>query len=193
MAVLFHLLRHGDYALVDSGLGGRGCYALSPRGHAQAERIAAAFEHAPAAVVSSPVPRARETAEHVARHAGLAVEVDPAFAEIDYAAWTGQSFAALAGDPAWSAWNSFRGTAGVPGGETMLAVQGRALAGLLRHAARYPDGEIVVVSHGDVIKAMLAHFLGMPLDLLRRLEIAPASVSRLRLWQDDARVLAVNA
>jgi broad specificity phosphatase PhoE len=123
---------------------------------------------------------------------GLELRADPAFTEIDFAAWSGKRFAELADDPAWRTWNSFRGTAQVPGGETMLAVQARALAGLSRLAIRHPDTELAIVSHADVIKAVLTHVLGAPLDLMRRLEIGPGSISQLALRADDATVLAIN-
>jgi probable phosphoglycerate mutase len=86
----------------------------------------------------------------------------------------------------------FRSTAAVPGGETMLAVQARAVAAVLRLAAAWPEREVVVVSHADVIKAVLAHVLGMPLDLLRRIEVAPGSMSLVALHGDDARVIGMN-
>jgi probable phosphoglycerate mutase len=74
----------------------------------------------------------------------------------------------------------------------MLAVQARAVAGLRHHAARHGNAEVVVVSHADVIKAVLVHFMGAPLDLMRRIEIGPGSVSQLLLHAEDAKVLAVN-
>jgi broad specificity phosphatase PhoE len=193
MQTLFHLIRHGAYPLLNQALGGRGNHGLSEEGRAQAARIARRLADRPiGAVVSSPVQRARETAEPIAALMGLEPRIDPAFTEIDFAAWSGKRFADLADDPAWRSWNSFRGTAGVPGGETMLAVQARALAGLSRLAVRYPDAELAVVSHADVIKAVLTHVLGAPLDLMRRLEISPGSISQLALRADDATVLAIN-
>ncbi|MGE0372616.1 MAG: histidine phosphatase family protein [Gammaproteobacteria bacterium] len=193
MPAVLCLVRHGAYALMDRALGGRGDHALSDEGRAQAKRVAAALDgHGVAAVVSSPVWRARETAEIIAGRLGLPVRLDPAFAEIDYGDWTGRRFDELDGDPAWEAWNRFRGTAGVPGGETMLTVQARAMAGLVRLAAEYRDGEVVVVSHADVIKAMLAHVLGTPLDLMGRMEIGAASLSRVVLYPRDARVVGIN-
>ena len=63
---------------------------------------------------------------------------------------------------------------------------------MLRLRAAYPDAAVAVVSHADVIKALLAHFLGMPLDLMRRLEVAPASRSVVILRTEDAVVQAVN-
>jgi probable phosphoglycerate mutase len=74
----------------------------------------------------------------------------------------------------------------------MLAVQARAVAGLRHHAARHGNAEVVVVSHADVIKAVLAHFVGAPLDLMHRIEIGPGSISQLMLSAEDAQVLTVN-
>ncbi|HQT77469.1 MAG: hypothetical protein B7Z80_08025 [Rhodospirillales bacterium 20-64-7] len=191
--MLLHLIRHGAYDLIGHTLGGRAPHPLSPEGQAQAARVADALrDRRIAAVVTSPVRRARETAEPIATRFGLPLQTDPAFTEIDYAGWTGRRFAALEDDPAWRAWNTFRGTAGVPGGETMLQVQARAVAGMMALAATFPGREVVVVSHADVIKAILAHMLGMPLDLMHRLEVGPACISQIRLYPADATVLCIN-
>ncbi len=193
MRTLFHLVRHGAYALVDHALGGREPHTLSGEGRAQARRVAAILgTRAINAVVSSPVQRARQTAAPIGEQCGLTVRLDPAFEEIDFGDWTGAQFDALHGDAAWRQWNVFRSTACAPGGEAMLAVQSRAVAGLRRLAAAFPDGEVVVVSHGDVIKAMLSHFLGAPLDLMGRLEVEPGSTSEVVLYDEDARILSVN-
>lgn len=192
MQTLFHLIRHGDYPLQGTGFGGRGDHPLSAEGRAQAGRIAARLQGRVAAVISSPVRRAIETAEPLAAACGLRVETDAAFTEIDVAGWSGKRFADLHGDPAWGPWNRFRSTAAVPGGEAMLAVQARAIAGLVRLCVAHPDAALAVVSHADVIKAVLVHFLGAPLDLLRRLEIAPGSTSELVVAPEDAKILAVN-
>ena len=87
--------------------------------------------------------------------------------------------------------NSFRSTAAVPGGETMLPAQARAVAAW-PGAGPLRRGQVAIVSHGDVIKAVLAHFLAVPLDLFRRIEIAPASRSELQLYPAHVRVLGVN-
>ncbi len=102
------------------------------------------------------------------------------------------AFDVLHADPAWRHFNVFRSTALIPGGETMLAAQARGLAAILRIRAAYPDREVVLVSHGDVLKSVLAHFLATPLDLMRRIEISPASRSVLVLDAADARVEAIN-
>ena len=120
------------------------------------------------------------------------MQVDRDLAEIDFGDWSGARFDALQGDAAWRCWHVFRGFAPVPNGETMHAVQSRVLTGLMRLTAAYPDSEVVLVSHADVIKAALAHFLGAPLDLLRRMEIGPGSISQIQLSDEDAKVLAMN-
>lgn len=193
MQTRFHLIRHAAYQLLDEGLGGRGSYPLSAEGREQATRLAERLSRKPiAAVISSPVARAMETASPIASRLGLAVQTDPAFAEIDFAAWAGMRFDALAGDAAWRAWNDFRSTAPVPGGEAMLAVQSRAIAGLRCLADAFPGADVAIVSHADIIKAILAHMLGSPLDLMRRMEIGAASVSEILLSSDDARVVRIN-
>lgn len=190
--MLLHLVRHAHYAQFDQALGGREPHALSPAGQGEAAALADRFARRPiASITSSPVRRALETAAPIAAGLGLPVEPNDAFNEIDYAGWTGRRFADLEGDPAWPAWNAFRSTAGVPGGETMLQVQTRAIRGVTRIAAQ-AGREAVIVTHADVIKAILAHFLGAPLDLIHRLEVAPASISQVALTPQDAQVIAVN-
>ncbi len=190
---IFCLVRHGAYPLLNRALGGRADHALNEIGIAQAEHAARIIAHRRISqVVSSPVRRAAQTAAPIAAALGLAVSLEPDFAEIDFAAWTGLDFQALANRPAWRAWNRFRSTAAVPGGESILAVQARAMAALLRLSVAWPEGEVVVVSHADVIKAVLAHVLGAPLDLLRRLTVDPGSMSRVEIGTDDARVLEMN-
>jgi probable phosphoglycerate mutase len=190
---VFWLVRHGAYPLLDHALGGRGDHALNEAGRAQAARAAAVLGAEPiVAVVSSPVERARQTALPIAQCLSVPMWIEPDFAEIDFAGWTGLPFAALDKQPAWRHWNAFRSTAGVPGGETMLAAQSRAVGAMVRLASVYPLRAVAVVSHADIIKAVLAHLLGAPLDLLRRLDIAPGSISGISLAPDDARVLSVN-
>ena len=143
-------------------------------------------------MVSSPVQRARETAAPLAAALGIEVAIDAALDELDFGAWAGASFAELDSQPAWHGWNRARSFAVCPGGESMVAAQSRALAGLARLHARYPEGEVAVVSHSDILKSMLAHFLGVPLDLFQRLTLDPASRSVLVLSGTEVRVDGVN-
>jgi broad specificity phosphatase PhoE len=193
-ATTFHLVRHASYDQLGRRLAGRSPgHSLNEDGRAEAAALASAFSgRAIAAVVSSPLERARETAMPIAAAHGLPVAIEPDLNEIDFGDWTGMAFAELHGNPDWQRFNVFRSAVPIPGGESVLAVQARAVAAILRLRAAYPAGEVVAISHGDVVKAILFHFLGMPLDFLRRIEIAPASRSELVLHADDARVRAVN-
>ena len=189
-ACTIHLVRHGEHGQVGQALSGRTPgIGLSDAGRLQAAALAVRLKGSGVgAVLSSPVQRARETAAPIAAALGVATVVEPGLEEIDFGAWSGQRFDALAAAPGWDAWNRARSLAATPGGETMLAVQARAVAALMRQAG----GAVVAVSHSDVIKAVLAFALGMPLDLLHRLEVAPGSRSVLVLGGDFARVEAVN-
>jgi probable phosphoglycerate mutase len=140
------------------------------------------------AVHSGPLERAEETA----RALGLPVTIAPELDELDYGDWTGRSVEELSGDPAWEAWNRFRAGTRIPGGETMLEVQARAVGLVQRLQAEHPSGRVVLVSHGDVIRAVLLHHLGLSLDLFARVEIDPGSLSVLAVEPWGARVLLLN-
>ena len=190
----FHLVRHASHGLLPHTLAGRmPGVALSEAGREEALLLAARFgAEAVAAIVSSPLQRARETAEPIAERLGLELATDAGFEEIDFGVWTGQRFDELAPDTAWQAWNRLRSLAGCPGGETMAQAQARALLALGRLRAAYPDGSVVVVSHADVLKAVLAAALGLPLDHMQRLTLEPASCSTLVVFDADVRVDRVN-
>lgn len=166
---------------------------LSEAGLAEAGRLAARFAAGGgvSAVVSSPLQRAQETAGPIAAALGLGVLTEPGLDEIDFGAWSGVAFAALGG-AGWDHWNRFRSMAPTPGGETMLGAQARAVAAAGRLRRVHGAAAVVVVSHQDVLKALLAHWLGMPLDFMQRLELAPGSCSTVRLWDDDVRVDGIN-
>src|SRR5690606_11998680 len=119
-----------------------------------------------AAVYSSPLERCRETAELVAKAVGCDVVVDERLLEVDYGEWTGATFEDLKSDARWAAWNYARGVSRAPGGESLLEVQSRMRAFLDAAVRRHAEARIVAVSHGDPIKALLAHALGAPLDNL---------------------------
>ena len=189
----FWLVRHGSYGMIGRGLGGRDPHELDRTGCEEATRIAERLGGRPIrAVLASPVRRAQRTAEPLADRLRLPVGIEPDFGEVDFGSWSGLRFTELEPQPAWRAWNVFRSTAPVPDGETMLEVQSRVVAGLRRLSRRWPDDELAVVSHGDVIKAALVHLLGAPLDLMHRIEIAPASISQVELHLEGARILGVN-
>ncbi len=191
-ACTIHLVRHAQHGLLGHVLAGRmPGVGLSAAGLEEAAALGRHFVPGQArALLVSPLLRAEQTAAPIAAATGLAASTEAAFNEVDFGAWTGKSFSELAEAAGWAAWNSARGLAHTPGGETMLAVQARAAAALAMH--RLGGGSIIVVSHSDVIKALLAHALGMPLDLMHRIEVSPASRSVVTIGDDFARVEAVN-
>lgn len=188
------LIRHAAADHVGRRLAGRTPgVRLSDTGRAEARDLAAALAHAPlAAVYTSPLERARETAAPLAEPHGLDPVVSEAFQEVDFGDWTGLSFEELEGDAEWSAWNGFRSTARVPGGEAMTEVLVRALEGVREIGRRHEGGWVAVVSHCDVIRPLLAHFSGMPLDHLLRLEVATASVSAIEVNPWGPRIRGMN-
>jgi broad specificity phosphatase PhoE len=191
----FHLVRHAPHALQDRGVlvGRTPGVGLGGGGRAVLRRLAARFEGlALDAVVSGPLERATATAAAIAEAPGLPVEVAAALDEVDFGAWTGRDLAGLEGDAHWTAWNLFRSGTRAPGGESMVEVQLRALGLVERLRVLHPRGRVVLVSHGDVVRAVLLHFLGMGLDGIHRIEVSPGSASTVAVGERGACVLGVN-
>jgi broad specificity phosphatase PhoE len=154
---------------------------LSQRGEAEAQRLGERLrETRLCAVYTSPVERAVQTATAVARLQGLLPVETAAFEEIDFGSWTGCTLDDLHGDPEWELFNTMRSCCRIPAGELMLETQARSLSGLLELLGRHEGETFAVVSHADVIRTLLAHLLGMPVDNVLRLAVAPASVSMVQ-------------
>ena len=169
--------------------------SLNEVGKRQAEKLAQRLRELPlTAVYSSPLERAAETAAPIARVQGLEVQRLEGFNEIDFGDWTGKSLGELDRLPAWRSFNTFRSGTRIPGGEHMADVLSRSLRDLdkVRQAHSGPGALVSVVSHGDVLRAVLAHALGLSLDFMRRLELSPASISILSAEDDGNRVLQLN-
>lgn len=120
------------------------------------------------------------------------MQVVEALDEIDFGDWTGAEFAALDGQPRWDAWNSRRSTARVPGGESMGEAADRITSHVDALASTRAGERIALVTHCDMIRALVARTLDLSLDNLLRFEIAPASLSRLEAGAWGARVLSLN-
>ena len=193
-ATTVFLVRHAAHDRVDRVLCGRmPGVGLGEAGRRQADALSQRFAGDDVnAVWTSPLQRARETAEPIAARLGLPARTSDALCEIDFGAWTGQAFDALRDDPRWRRWNEARGSERPPGGESMTEAQTRAAAEVERARAEHPDGRVVLVSHSDVIKAVLAGVLGLPLDVYSRFEVSPASVSALAVWDGGGKVLSMN-
>lgn len=190
----FLLIRHGENDFMHNALPGRlpGVH-LNEEGRRQAARLAERLAQAPiAAILSSPLERARETAEPLARRLNLDILVSERLSEIAYGEWTGRSWAELKDNPLWQHYNSFRSETRIPGGELMLEAQARIVAEMEGLLAKYPGSLVALFGHGDVIKAALLYYSGIPIDLFRRLEVGPASVSVLQVTDETPRLLRVN-
>ena len=145
-----------------------------------------------AAVYSSPRERAWYTARDIAEPHELNVQVLDALDEVDFGHWTGKRFAELEGDEAWQAWNESRGSARCPGGESMSEAVDRAVTAMETIAAEQDEKVVVAVSHCDIIRGVLARFLGLPLDNILRFDVDPASVSRVEVGRWGTRIRSIN-
>ncbi len=190
----FLLIRHAAHVELGKTLTGRRKdVALSRDGLTQAQIVADLLGTEPLdAVFSSPRERAFYTAREIAEPHELTAMVLDGLDEVDFGDWSGRSFDELEGDPLWDAWNGSRSTARPPGGESMAEAVARAVAALHQLADSYPEGNLAAVTHCDIIRGVIAHYLGLPLDNLLRFDIDPASVSRLVIGGWGARVMSVN-
>lgn len=189
------LVRHAAHSHLGSVLSGRTPgIALSSEGLSQADRLARRCAGITIdCLQTSPVQRARETALAIAAgREGLKVDAVPELDELDFSDWSGRSFVELADDPQWHDWNGARATATAPGGESMAQAQARAWAHIEKTAAARAGQTIVMVSHCDIIRAVVAHVLGLSLDHILRFDIEPASISRLAVGPWGAKVLTLN-
>ncbi|HSK24763.1 MAG TPA: MSMEG_4193 family putative phosphomutase [Egicoccus sp.] len=177
------LVRHATTAATGKRLGGwtPGVH-LDEAGRGQAERTAQMLAGLPvAAVYASPLERTQDTAKIVARPHGLRVRTRRDIGEVDYGDWTDKPLGQLRKRSLWPVIQHTPSRVTFPGGESIRGMQSRAVEAVETLAAEHADETIVAVSHADVIKAVLAHFLGMPLDTFQRLMVSPASASVLHL------------
>jgi broad specificity phosphatase PhoE len=186
------LIRHAAIAASDR-LGQREAERLTAEGREQASKLAGRLAGMEiAAVFSSPLTRAMETAQLIAERAGVAVIVESALREVDAGEWENRTFEELAKAERWKRYNSFRAGTRPPGGEMMLEVQARTAAFLERASREYPNATVCAVSHADVIRAAVCHYIGVPLDLALRLRIDTASVTILRIEDWGAELQRLN-
>jgi probable phosphoglycerate mutase len=189
------LIRHAAHSHLGNILSGRSPgIALSELGCLQAFALAERLSCIPlAGLHTSPVQRAHETADVIAtKHPGLAVQVAPDLDELDFGDWSGRAFVELDVDPRWATWNETRSSAVAPNGESMAAAQRRAWAHVLRSAQSAPGKTIAMVSHCDIIRAIVAQVLGLSLDHYGRFDIDPASITRVAVGEWGAKILRLN-
>ncbi|HEX8349371.1 MAG TPA: histidine phosphatase family protein [Hymenobacter sp.] len=191
----FLLIRHATTDAVGKHLSGRmpGVF-LNEEGTAQATKLAERLTGLPVhAIYSSPLERAVQTAEPIAQVLGLETTIREDFLEMDFGDWTNRSFKELENQPLFQRFNSFRSNTRIPGGELMLEAQTRIVMGLEKLRAQHPQQTVAVVSHADLIKAAVAYYAGIHLDMFQRIEISAASVSILEIYDETARLLLLNS
>ncbi len=188
------LVRHAVTAQTGPLLSGRTPgIDLSEKGVGQAQAVGERLAVLPVkAVYASPIERTRQTAEHIAGHHGLEVRELPGVIEADYGEWTGGTIAELAKTDLWRTVQIVPSRARFPGGESISEMQGRMVTALEEVIAAHQGELIVVVSHADPIKAAIAHFNGVHLDLFQRVIVSPASVTVFELGAFGAALMKCN-
>ncbi len=193
MTTLF-LIRHGLTAQT-----GRFLYGQTPgieldaRGRAQAVRLAERF--APVkltAIYSSPLERCVQTVEPLAASQRLTLGRLDGLIEMDAGTWTGRPLSRLRHTKAWGQVQASPSTFRFPGGEGFADARARILAEVASIARRHRRGRVAVATHGDIVRILLNHFVGAPLDEFQRMVADTASVSVVMVSGRHARVLLVN-
>ncbi len=188
------LARHAVTAQTGPLLSGRAPgIDLSDEGRRQATALGERLAGLPvAAVYASPIERTTQTAEAVAAHHSLEVRPLPGVLEADYGDWTGQKLADLAKTDLWTVVQRSPSRASFPGGESLAGMQARMVAALDALVAEHPGDLVVVVSHADPIKAAIAHYTGVHLDLFQRIVVSPASVTAFHLSAAGVAMMKCN-
>lgn len=196
LGTLVLLVRHGTTPTTGQVLPGRapGLH-LSDAGVRQAAKVAERLAGLRlAAVYTSPLERARETAAATAAAAGLDPIEEPGLLECDFGEWTGESLAALNRRKEWRTVLSSPSTFRFPDGESLAEVQARVVSTLDRLRAAHPGAVVACFSHADPIRAALTFAMGAHLDSFHRISVSPGSISAVRFPVDaPPMVLTVNS
>jgi probable phosphomutase (TIGR03848 family) len=195
MSTLF-LIRHGLTAQTGKTLYGRADgIPLDHRGAAQALGLAERFADLRlTAIYSSPLERCMQSVAPLAQAQGLRVEPRPGLIEMDAGAWTGKPLSRLRRLKLWKEVQTSPSTFRFPGGdgESFTEAQARVVADVRAIAKRHPRGRVAVATHGDIVRMLLSHFEGAPLDAFQRTVVDTASVSVLTIDHGSARIHLVN-
>jgi len=190
------LIRHAVNDFVKTGkLAGRtpGVH-LNEDGIAQAEALGQRLADMKLSqIISSPLDRTQETAQAVQKHhPDIPIQTNEEIGEVDYGDWQGAKIASLRKRKMWGVIQEYPTRAYFPNGEAMRDVQVRAVNEIERLAREYPRDTIAIFSHADLIKMVVAHYLGMHLDVFQRIVISPASITGIQLGHSRPFVTTVN-
>ena len=186
------LVRHGQTAVNAEGrLQGRIDAPLTALGRRQAAASATALGAEVARVVTSPLLRARQTAEELRLPASVPVEVDERWIELDYGEWDGQPLRSMS-TAGWDDWRADPGFA-PPGGESLVALAARVQAACRDLAEEAAERDVVVVSHVSPIKAAVAWALGVGPETSWRMFLDVAAVCRIAIGPRGASLVGYNS
>lgn len=194
------LIRHAENDYVKTGkLAGRLPEVhLNATGIQQAEALSQHLCRAPkntliSAIYSSPMERARETAQPLANALNLPIHIRPALNEINFGDWQGQALKDLRRRKDWQTVQHRPSIFTFPNGESFYQAQQRIVEELHHLAAQHKTKDVIACfSHSDLIKLAISHFSAMPLDTFQRLVISPSSVSTLLFNKDSVSVFNLN-
>jgi probable phosphoglycerate mutase len=189
-------VRHGTTPTTGRTLPGRATgLHLSEKGQQEAAAVAEriAMISPVAAVYASPLERARETAQPIAKRLGLRVKIERGLLECEFGDWTGKELKDLSKLPEWQTVQRHPSGFRFPSGESFVELQARLAKAVEQLVARHPGEVVVAVSHADPIKIAIGDALGVPLDLVQRTVISPCSVSAVSYGQNAPVVLTVNS
>lgn len=190
---IFLFIRHGTHGLLGKRFVARTAGVLiNEQGWREAVSVSKRLEGVEIeAIYSSPLERAMQTADPLSKRTGLEVQVREELNEIDVGEWSNLEFETLRSKPGWEQWRDVRSCFHPPGGELMLDTQARMVR-LVEELRRKHSGVVALFSHGDPIKGALAHYLGTPLDLFRRIDVDPGSISAVQITDEGPNILRLN-
>ncbi len=166
---------------------------LNEEGQAQANALVTRLEGVPiAAIYSSPVERAVQTAQALAQTRGLEIQARAGLGEVHIGDWTGKSITELAQTDTWRQFQVYPSLTRLPNGESGQEMQARAIAELDAICVAHPEDTVAIFSHADVIKAIIAYYAGLHLDHFQRLVVSPASISVVWAGPSGARLVRLN-
>lgn len=192
-----YLIRHGESVANTQGIYQGQTYdtKLSALGEKQVNALGVFLAQKPIdRIIASPLKRTRDTAEAIAKwHDGLTVEIDPDIIETNHGAWEGKNVHVVAKlwPEEYSIWQTQPSKAVFPQGETYAETRIRALK-WWKELLPTIRGTTAVVTHDNIVRALLTDMLGMQQDLLWNMELQPAAITKLKITGATVKVSEVN-
>lgn len=192
------LLRHAHSVANEKGvLAGRASgVTLSKKGHVQAKELKSRLGNLKfKSIRVSPLERCLLTLEPWLNHQKLTqgdFVLDNGLTEVDYGDWTGKKLSSLSLKKEWRIVQKTPSKMVFPQGESLLEVQKRAHKSLMKAVKEAQGGVALIVSHGDVIKSLIANCLDLELDKFQKIVVDPASISVLQYGKKSFNLLHLN-